>query len=353
MAGYALADLQLPDGINPAPLAQNESCFPPSPKAIDAAAQAMTCAQFYPDPGQTDLRQSIASVHGLNIDNIVCGAGSMELISALTRCYAGPGLRVLTTQYGYAFFRTASIMAEAEIDFAPEVDFTVSVDTLLAAVQPTTNIIFVANPGNPTGTVIPRGELLRLRDGLDENVLLVIDEAYGEFNDSNEAPMFDLVERGNTVVLRTFSKAYSLAGMRMGWGLFPTEIVEQVTKILCLGSASVASLAAAAAAMLDQDYMKSCCADVAKRRDSFAKDLSKLGLTVPQSKTNFVLVGFRDEAEAVRTETHLRQRGVLTRGMGGYGLSHCIRITIGSAEEMDLTGQLIGEALGRFSELAI
>ena len=150
MAPYALADLSPPGGKRLISLAQNESALPPSPQALAAGREALAAARLYPDPDWTDLRAAIARVHGLAPERILCGAGSMELIACLMRCYAGPGDRVLSSQYGYAFFETAARMAGAAFDKAPERDLTVSVDTLLAAAVNETRIVCIANPGNPT-----------------------------------------------------------------------------------------------------------------------------------------------------------------------------------------------------------
>ncbi|MGB1012121.1 MAG: pyridoxal phosphate-dependent aminotransferase [Thiolinea sp.] len=334
MASYALADLSIPTGKKRIMLAQNESLRPPAPGIAAAVSSAVTEAQFYPDADWQALRTTIADVHGVNAQQILCGAGSMELIDALMRTYAGPGRRILTTQYAYAFIRTMAQVTQAELDLVDEVDFTVSVDHLLAAVQDETRVVFVANPGNPTGTRIGRAEILRLRAELPESVLLVVDEAYGEFADALNEPVFDLVEQGNTVVLRTFSKAYGLAAMRAGWGLFPPDIAGQIRKLMNPNNISAAGQAVATAAMQDQAYMRETVALTMEIRQRFADDMRSLGLRVPTSYTNFVLVQFSSLAQAQQAEQALRAEGILVRGMGGYGLGDCLRMTIGKAEEM-------------------
>ncbi len=334
MAPYALADLNVATGKRPIMLAQNESALPPSPLVVAAVDDVMHAAQFYPDPDWTGLRGAIAQVHDIAPEQILCGGGSMELIDCLTRCYAGPGDRVLSSQYGYAFFRTATRAVGAAFDAAPENDLTVSVDALLGAVQADTRMIFVANPGNPTGTRIRRSELVRLRDALADHIMLVIDEAYGEFADTPGEATFDLASRGNTVVLRTFSKAYGLAGMRVGWGVFPPAVATEMRKILTPNNISVAGQAAATAAMLDQAYMRATCAGIIDRRDRCIRELRNLGLVVPDSFTNFVLIRFPDGDAAVRADRALRAEGIVVRGMAGYGLPECLRVTVGSAADM-------------------
>jgi histidinol-phosphate aminotransferase len=336
MAAYTLPDISTIVDKKPIVLAQNESIFPPSPRAIEAAATAAASTNLYSDCEWTGLRAAIAGVHGVASDNILVGAGSMELIVGLIRAYAGPGDQVLSTQYGYAFFKAVTLAAEADYATAPEHGLTVSVDEILAAIQPATRIVCVANPGNPTGTHIERSELVRLRDGLDEHILLIIDEAYGEFADHMGEPTFDLATRGNTVILRTFSKAYGLAGMRVGWGVFPPAIAQEVRKLLNPGSVSAPSLAAATKAMEDQNYMRHVCDETARLRQMLTEAARSLGLEATESHTNFILIHFVDEAQALRCDQALRAEGIIFRGMGGYGLANCLRATVPHEDDIML-----------------
>jgi len=228
MAPYAVADLSTPGTKTLTLLAQNESLRPPSPQAQAAAAQALTSGALYPDPEWTVLRHAISAAHAVPAEHILCGNGSLDLIGCLARVYAGPDRSVLIPAHAYPFFRSAGQMVGARVDTAPERAFSVDVDALLERVTPDTGIVFVANPGNPTGTRIAKSELERLRAGLREDILLVIDEAYGEFADTLNEPTFDLVAGGHTCVLRTFSKAYGIAGFRVGWCLFPDAISPQM-----------------------------------------------------------------------------------------------------------------------------
>lgn len=335
MAPYALADLNVPAGKPLISLAQNESLRPPSPRAIAAAKSAMNDTALYPDPNWTDLRSAIALQHGLNPDTILCGAGSMELIGALMRAYAGPGDQILASEYSYAFFSTMAQVTCADYVIAPETDFHVSVKALLSAVTQRTRIVCIANPGNPTGTFISASGIRSFRARLPKDVLLIVDEAYGEFAVGSD-PLFDLCNAGNTVILRTFSKAYGLAGMRVGWGVFPHHIGIQTRKLLNPNNVSAASQAAATAAMADAGYMRDTCTQTAMLRDKLSVACQRLGLQVPQSQTNFVLIRFGTPAKANSADQALRNRGVLMRGMGGYGLADCLRATIGPAPDMDI-----------------
>ncbi len=334
MAPYALADL---GGAGTVSLAQNESAFPPSPAALAAGRAVLDQMPLYPNPEWPDLRAAVAEVHRLDPAKVLCGAGSMELITCLIRAFAGPGDRVLGTDYGYAFAASAAAQVRAEYVKARERDLTVSVDDILDAVTPETRIVFVCNPGNPTGTLISNCELLRLRAGLPADVLLAADQAYAEFADAENNPgeIFALAERGDTVVLRTLSKAYGLAGARAGWGYFPPEIAREVRKLLNPNNISIPSQAMAAAAMRDQAHMRNVVAKTAALRDGFAGDCRALGLEVPQSHTNFVLIRFASAEQAQAADAALRMEKLLMRGMGGYGLQDCLRATICSQPVMD------------------
>lgn len=341
MSPYALAQLEAPEGKPLISLSQNESLRPPSPLAIEAAAEAMKAGHLYPDPDWSELRAALSGLHGIPAEGILCGCGSMELISCLTQAFADEQNTVLAPAYAYPFFRTAAQLARARYDTGPEQDRCVSVDALLAAVQDDTRIVFVANPGNPTGSRIPRAELVRLREGLPGDALLVIDEAYGEFADHLGEPMFDLVGRGDTVVLRTFSKAYGLAGMRIGWGLFPPEITREVRKVMNPNNITTAGQAAATAALVDQAYMRETCRETAALRDEFRGRLVKAGLDVPESFTNFILIRMKSAEQAHRADVALRAEGVFLRPQGGAGLADCLRATIGASEQLDLTASLL------------
>lgn len=341
MSPYALADLRAPQGKQLVSLSQNESLRPPCPAAVSAAAKAMQAAHLYPDPDWQDLRLALSEVHGIAVEGILCGNGSMELIACLTQAFCDENSAVLAPVHAYPFFKTATHLARARYDTAPEVAGRVCVDHLLAAVQPDTRIVFVANPGNPTGTRLANTELRRLRDGLRGDILLVIDEAYGEFADHMDGPVFDLVARGDTVILRTLSKAYGLAGLRVGWGLFPAAVATQVRKVMNPNTISVPGQAAAVAAVMDQPYMRETCALTAHLRDTQIERLRAVGFDVPESFTNFALIRLATPDTAQSADRALRAEGVFLRAQGGAGLPDCLRMTIGAAEDLTLAADVL------------
>lgn len=335
MSAYPTAAGSAPEGVRVIGLAQNESLRPPCPSVIQAAADALARADLYPDSDWTALRMALAAHHGIPAEGLVCGNGSLDLIGRLAHAYAGPDRAVLAPCYAYPYFRVAAQMAHARFDTAEEVDATVSVDALLAAVRSDTRLVFLANPGNPTGTRISTAELRRLRDGLRDDVLLVIDEAYGEFADHLDARCFDMTEAGDTVVLRTFSKAYGMAGMRVGWGVFPPKIAAEIRKILNPSNVSAPTQAAAVAAVEAHAYMLETCAMTAELRSAATRDLRQAGFRISESYTNFVLIAFESEQAAARADAFLREGGVFLRPQRAAGSPSALRMTIAPQEAMD------------------
>jgi histidinol-phosphate aminotransferase/N-methylhydantoinase B len=344
MSAFALANF---GGFDRQTLAQNESAFPPSPRAIEAGRDAVARSHLYPDPDWTLLRDAIARTYGVERDLILCGAGSMDLIACTIAAFAGPGANVLGTDYAYSFAASAAARVGATYVKAAERGFEVSIDAILAALTPATRIVFVCNPGNPTGTRVKNAELLRLRAALPGDVLLMIDQAYGEFDDQDPQAVFALAGRGDTVVLRSLSKAYGLAGARIGWGLFAPPVAAQVRKMQNSNQVSTVSLAMAVAAVEDQAYMRSTVARTADIRDRFAQGLKAAGYEVPESRTNFVLVRFADAAAATAADGALRGADLIVRGMAGYGLTDCLRITIGPPDVMDRALRALTAMRGR------
>jgi histidinol-phosphate aminotransferase len=344
MSAFALANF---GGFDRQTLAQNESAFPPSPRSIEAGRDAVARSHLYPDPDWTLLRDAIARTYGVERDLILCGAGSMELIACTIAAFAGPGANVLGTDYAYSFAASAAARVGATYVKAAERGFEVSIDAILAALTPATRIVFVCNPGNPTGTRVKNAEVLRLRAALPGDVLLMIDQAYGEFDDQDPQAVFALAGRGDTVVLRSLSKAYGLAGARIGWGLFAPPVAAQVRKMQNSNQVSTVSLAMAVAAVEDQAYMRATVAHTSGICDRFAQGLRAVGYQVPESRTNFVLVRFADAAAAAAADGALRGADLIVRGMAGYGLTDCLRITIGPPDVMDRALRALTAMRGR------
>ena len=318
-------------------LSSNEGPFGPSPKALEAMTLAATGMHRYPDGNATALHQAIAERFGLDGKRIVCGAGSDEIISLLCFAYAGPGDEVLYSEHGFLMYPISAHAAGATPVKAPETGLTTDVDALLAHVTDKTKIVFVANPNNPTGTYICGAEMARLRYGLPEHVLLVIDAAYAEFVDrADYNPGSDLVDAGqNTVMTRTFSKLFALGGMRVGWGYCPSEVADVLNRVRGPFNVSSAGQAAAIASLEDLDFQATSLSHTTTWRAKTETALHEMGLKTTTSVANFVLVEFKDAAQAEACDGFLRDHNIIVRRMASYGLSSSLRITIGTGDDME------------------
>lgn len=346
---YTFPDLILPGIERVVQLAQNELAIPPSPRAIEAVRQSADDMHRYSDTEQTGLRQALAEVHELNPANLLCGAGSLELMNLLATAYCDSGSEVVVSQYGYKFFQVLCTVAGATIRVVDEPRMQIDIEAILDAVNAKTRIVFLVNPGNPTGLCLPPNAVRYLRARLPDEVMLILDGAYAEFADeAGFESGFDLVDAGaNVVVLRTFSKAYGLAGMRVGWCYAPRYVIETLVKIRVPNSISTSSLMAAEAAVRDRDYMAYVRDEIAQLRAQFIELANSLGLVTLPSTTNFVLFECSDPVSltAAELETKLRANGVILRSMGSYDLHNHLRVSIGSREEMEIFSEVLTRLL--------
>jgi histidinol-phosphate aminotransferase len=319
-------------------LASNEGALGPSPKGEAAYREASRQLHRYPDGGSTAVRVGLEKLYGLNADQIVCGAGSDELIGLLCRAYAGPGDEVLYSEHGFLMYAIATKTVGATPVTAPETDLTADVDALLSKVTDKTRILFIANPNNPTGTYISASEMQRLRQGLRDDILLVIDAAYAEFMLADDySAGIDLVDAGdNTVMTRTFSKIYGLGGIRLGWAYCPPSVADVLHRARNPFNVTLPAQAAGAAALEDQDFVQRTRDHNAKWLPWTIEEVRKLGLDAPPSIGNFFLARFPDEPgrNAEAADAFLRSRGIIVRRMGAYGLPDSLRVTIGLEDEM-------------------
>jgi histidinol-phosphate aminotransferase len=315
-------------------LSANESCLGASAVAIAAAAAATSSLERYPDGGCRALRDAIAARYGLLADQIICSAGSEELISLIVQAYAAPGDEVLFSQNGFIKYELAARAYGAVPVRAPERDFTADVDALLAAVTPRTRVLFLANPNNPTGTYIPEAELQRLHAGLRDEVLLVIDAAYAEYVTREDYDCgFTLAqETANTLALRTFSKIHGLAALRVGWGFGAPALIETLHKVRGAFNVGSVSQAAATAAIGDVAHEQRARDHNERWLPWLSWQLARLGLDIVPSVCNFVVVRFASAEDCKAGAAALERHGVMTMPLGGYGLPQAMRITIGTAE---------------------
>ncbi|MBC6406093.1 MAG: histidinol-phosphate transaminase [Rhodospirillales bacterium] len=319
-------------------LASNENPLGASSAAIEAFRAAANSLHRYPDGGATQLREAIGAAEGLPVDRLVCGAGSDELIQLLVRGYAGPGDEVLYSQHGFLVYPLAAMAAGARPVAATEHSLTADVDALLAAVSARTRMVFLANPNNPTGSYLGRQAVARLRNGLPEDVLLVLDAAYAEYVEEADydAGAELVAAHENVAMLRTFSKIHGLAALRLGWVYGPKAAIDVLNRIRGPFNVTAPAQAAGLAAIGDSDHVARSVASNAAQLARFREAVLTLGLEAPPSVGNFQLVRFPDPAKTAKAaKARLAGEGVLVRGMTSYGLPDCLRITIGLEEDMD------------------
>jgi histidinol-phosphate aminotransferase len=329
-------------------LASNENPLGPSPKAIQAYLDLQGELHRYPDGGSNDLRSAIGASEGIERDRIVCGAGSDELISLLVRAYAGPGDEVLYSEHGFLMYPISAKAVGATPVASPEHNLTTDVDEMLAQTTARTRLVFVANPNNPTGTYLSADELRRLRRGLPDHVLLVIDAAYAEYVEADDysAGAELVTEFENVVMTRTFSKIHGLANLRLGWAYCPPAVADVLNRLRGPFNVSQPAQAAGIAAIEDKSHVERSRQHNTKWLAWFNEEVTKLGLEPGDCVGNFALVKFpdsRDKSAAVAL-SYLKTRGILLRAMGGYGLPDYLRVTIGTEDET----RSVVEALGRF-----
>lgn len=310
-------------------LSSNENPFGPSPRASDAVRQAAGQLHLYPTTGHENLRDAIADVHDMSAEQIICGVGSDEIISLLCYAYAGPGDEVLHTEHGFAMYRISALAAGATPKSVPEDNRVTDVDALIDGITEKTKIVFIANPNNPTGTMICAKEVERLADAIPSEAILVLDGAYAEYVNGFDAGSQIINARENVFMTRTFSKIYGLGGLRIGWGYGPIEIVKTLNRLRGPFNLSTPALLAAEAAMRDQNYIKKCRKENSRLRHFLSEEMSKLGIQSDPSEANFVLARFTDEEEAKSVDVVLQSKGLIVRQVGGYGLPNCLRITVG------------------------
>lgn len=319
-------------------LSSNESPFGPPPMAVKAMQEAALNMNRYPDGGCHDLREALGKKNNISPDNIVCGAGSDEIISLLCQAYAGDGDEVLYSQYGFLMYAISAKACGATPVSAPEKDLKADVDSLIAAVTEKTKIVFIANPNNPTGSYLTRDEIVDLHKRLPSNVLLVLDAAYTEFVEKSDfTDGHDLVGGcDNIIVTRTFSKVLGMGGVRLGWAHGSDAVIDVLNRVRGPFNVSSEAQAAGIAALKDETFVKTCLMNNKKGRECARNSLEDLGLKVYPSEGNFLLVNFGSAERAENIRLFLKDGGILIRQMGAYGLPETLRITIGTEEEMGL-----------------
>jgi histidinol-phosphate aminotransferase len=317
-------------------LSSNESPLGPSPRAVEAFRAAAADLAAYPDGSSRALREVIARRYGLDVEQIMCGNGSDELLGLLAHVYLSPGDEGLYSQYGFLEYPICIRAAGGVPVIAEETQETANVDALLAKVSPRTKIVFLANPSNPTGTYLPFAEVKRLHAGLPKNVILTLDAAYAEYVTRNDyAAGIELVATSENVVMtRTFSKIYGLASLRLGWAYAPAAVVDALNRVRAPFNVNGPALAAGVAAIEDAGFVATAAEHNARWLPWLTEKISALGVGVTPSVGNFLLLHFPRRAgrTAVDADRFLSARGFVLRAVAGYGLPDCLRMSVGTEE---------------------
>lgn len=313
-------------------LASNENPLGPSKLAIAALKRALAEVNLYPDGSAFYLKQKLAAGLGLTPAHLVLGNGSNEVIELLGHALLHPSAEVVVSQYAFAVYPIVTALFDARLVTVPARAFGHDLDAMLAAVTPRTQIVFIANPNNPTGTIVSPERLRAFVEALPGHVLVAIDEAYIEFLDTPPDFLDDIRQgrRPNLLLMRTFSKIYGLAGLRLGYGIGHPDFIAQLEKIREPFNVNSLAQAAALAALDDHAHAQRTKKINRQGLKFFSREFKKLKLEFVDSAANFILVRVGDGA---RTFQELQKLGVIVRPMGGYQLPEWVRISIGTPKQ--------------------
>lgn len=331
--GKPVEELAREMGLQPADivkLASNENPLGPSPKALAAMREALERSNFYPDGGGWALRGAIADKLGLDRSNVVLGNGSNEIIEFLGHAFLKPGDEVVTAKHAFAVY---SLMAQLFGATTVEVDdpgYTHDLEAMLAAITPRTRQVFIANPNNPTGTLVGQAEIDAFMAKVPEHVVVVFDEAYYEFLESPPDVLKYVREGRNVVVMRTFSKIQGLAALRIGYGLAPSGLAEILQKTRQPFNANAIAQAGAAASIADDEHMRRTRELTTEGREYLQKEFAAMGLAFVPSYANFVLVRVGDGDAVFKA---LLKQGLIVRAMRSYKLPEWIRVSVGTMDQ--------------------
>ena len=331
------------DGRPLVKLSANENPLGCSPRALAARNHAVH-PSLYPDGDSTALREALGAFHGIDPARIIMGSGSGELLYLAASGYAGPGDEVLFSQFSFSLYDIVVRRCGAQPIEAPATDYGTDVDAMLAAVTPRTRVVIVANPNNPTGTYLPRAEIAQLHAGLPSDVLLVLDQAYAEYVDpaQDDGSLELAASQANVLVTRTFSKAYGLAGERVGWGTASAPVIDILNRLRGAFNISNEAQAMALEALADQAFVEHSRRHNAEVRSRFVAAIEALGnhgIALVPSQANFVMLLFAGKLSGEAAYNGLAEAGFITRWFSGF--SHGVRITIGTAEQMDAIAALL------------
>lgn len=326
-------------------LASNENPLGPSPRALAAMARILPHLHLYPDGNAFHLKQRLAEHLGVQPAHLILGNGSNEIIEFVGHALMRPGVDVVVSEYCFAIYPIIAKMMGARVVPVAAREFGHDLPAMRRAITPATTVVFVANPNNPTGTMAPRDEVLRLVEEVPANVLLVMDEAYIEFLDDpiDLLPLVRSGQKPNLLLMRTFSKIHGLAGLRLGYGIGTPELVGALEKVRQPFNINALVQAGALVALDDADHVQRTRKNNRAGLEYLAAEFRRLGLHFVPSAANFMMVRVGDGRGVFEA---LQLAGVIVRPMGGYGLPQWIRISVGTPNENQRCVQALQAALG-------
>lgn len=326
-------------------LASNENALGPSPKAIEAIQAALGQIHRYPDGG-FELKKKLANALGRKPENIVLGNGSDSLMLAIVLAFVTEGGEVVTSEYSFAQYTLMPLARGAKIHYAPMKEWRYDLNAIAGLITNKTEVVFLSNPNNPTGTMFTKKEWNDFLKRVPHETLIVCDEAYAEFVlDHPDWPNSLENPRDNVLTLRTFSKAYGLAGLRLGFGVGDSKWIKELHKVKLPFEPSVLALAAGLAALDDSGFVKEYVTMIHNERTYVEKRLAQMRVLFVESVANFVMVDFGDLKKARQIHEKLLQKGIIIRPLEAFGLPTCARITIGLPQENQKCMDAIAESL--------
>jgi len=313
-------------------LASNENPLGPSPKGLEAVRKALSGVHRYPDGGGFYLKRRLAEFHGMAPENFTIGNGTNEVLESIAHAFLDPGDPVVFSEGAFIVYLIVSQLSNCEIRAAPMRDYTHDLEAMAGLVCERTKAVFIANPNNPTGTAVGEGALRRFIETLSGETLVVVDEAYSQYAHREDYPDATklFAEYPNLTALRTFSKAYGLAGLRVGYGIAHPDIIEVINKVREPFNVNSLALAAAEAALGDEEYVSRSVVVNAEGREFFVREFAALGIPFVPTQGNFIMA---EVGDGMKIYEGLLREGVIVRQVGGYGFPGHVRISIGTTEE--------------------
>lgn len=326
-------------------LASNENPLGPSPLAVEAIKRQLNILNLYPNCG-LDLRKVLAEQYDLKVENVVVGSGSEGIISNIIRTFLCDEDEVLTTESAFIGFQVLAKSRGVRYRTVPYYSWHYDLPALASAVNEHTKIIYLANPNNPTGTIFSRHEFDDFYRHIPERVLIILDEAYFEYaKDNPRYPDSMHYRYDNVITLRTFSKVYGLAGIRIGYGFAHEELIRNLLKVKLAFEPSTLAQAAGIGALADKEFLHRSLELNARGIRRLTDSFRQMGLEVVESEANFVMVVLDGYEQARHVNDRLLEQGVIVRPLRAFGLPHCLRISTGKDRENDQCVEAMQKAL--------